>query len=245
MQAPYQENAFDKELAVAASRTHARDDQGPQPRHLAASRLALIVGAAAVLYVAQPVFLPLSIAMLVAFALSPLVTRLRHTGLALLWTVMVVVSATFLVVALLAFVMAGQLGQLVRDLPTFRGNILQKIEGLRQAGGESGLVSRLNEMAAAVGATVEGAMAGDTEGTPLMAVEVVERISAYDLVTSFLLPLVGPVGNAGLVVILVVFMLLEREQLRERFIRLVGSRDLNRTTKVLDEAGTRAHWRTF
>ena len=203
------------------------------------SRLAIIVGAAAVLYVAQAVFLPLAIAMLVAFALSPMVTRLRHTGLALLWTVLAVVSASFLVVALLAFVMVGQLAQLVGNLPTFRGNIMQKIEGLRQAGGESGLVSRLSEMAAAVGATVQGVIPGDKAGPQLMAVEVVERTTVYDLLTAFLLPLVGPVGNAGLVVILVVFMLLERDQLRERFIRLVGSKDLNRTTVVLDEAGTR------
>ena len=222
---------------VAASRTTTRDE--PPPRQMTASRLVIIVGAAAVLYVAQAVFLPLAIAMLLAFALSPLVTRLRHTGLALLWTVMAVVSAAFLVVALLAFVMVGQLAQLVRDLPTFRGNILQKIEGLRQAGGESGLVSRLTEMASAVGETVQGALPGDTAGARLMAVEMVERTTAYDLMTAFLLPLVGPVGNAGLVVILVVFMLLERDQLRERFIRLVGSKDLNRTTKVLDEAGTR------
>ena len=143
---------------VAASRTATRgDDPLLHPRQTTTSRLVVIVGAAAVLYVAQAVFLPLAIAMLVAFALSPLVTRLRHTGLALLWTVITVVTAAVLVVALLAFVMFGQLAQLVANLPTFRGNIMQKIEGLRQAGGESGLVARLTEMAAAVSAAVQGA----------------------------------------------------------------------------------------
>ena len=229
---------------VAASRTATRgDDPLLHPRQTTTSRLVIIVGAAAVLYVAQAVFLPLAIAMLVAFALSPLVTRLRHTGLALLWTVITVVTAAVLVVALLAFVMFGQLAQLVANLPTFRGNIMQKIEGLRQAGGDHGLVARLTEMAAAVSAAVQGVpdagAAGDKVGAQLVAVEVVERTSIYELMTGFLLPLVGPLASAGLVVILVVFMLLERDQLRERFIRLVGSNDLNRTTIVLDEAGTR------
>ena len=226
---------------AAAGRTTTRDEPLLIPRQTTATRLGIIVGAAAVLYVARAVFLPLAIAMLVAFALSPLVTRLRHTGLALLWTVITVVTASFLVVALLAFVMFGQLAQLVANLPTFRGNIMQKIEGLRQAGGDHGLVARLTEMATAVGAAVRGATVdgGDKAGAQLIAVEVVERTSIYDLMTAFLLPLVSPVGTAGLVVILVVFMLLERDQLRERFIRLVGSNDLNRTTIVLDEAGTR------
>ena len=46
-------------------------------------------------------------------------------------------------------------------------------------------------------------------------------------------------ATSGLVVVLVVFMLLERERLRDRFIRLVGSSDLHRTTEMLGEAGSR------
>ena len=201
------------------------------------SRLGVIVAAAAVLYVAQAVFLPLAIAMLLAFALSPLVTRLRRTGLGSLWTVLVVVTASFLVVALFAFVVSGQLAQLAQNLPTFRGNIIQKVEGLRQASGDTGLVSRLSEMFTAIGTTVENVLPGEAADGELMSVQVVERTSAYDLAVSFLLPLVGPVGTAGLVVILVVFMLLEREQLRERFIRLVGASDLYRTTRCWTRRG--------
>ncbi|TIU39128.1 MAG: AI-2E family transporter, partial [Mesorhizobium sp.] len=48
-----------------------------------------------------------------------------------------------------------------------------------------------------------------------------------------------PLGSAGLVIIVVIFMLMEREDLRDRFIRLVGYGDLHRTTQALQDAGKR------
>ena len=216
-----------------------RDEPQPLARQMGGQRVATIIGAAVVLYVAQGVFLPLAIAMLIAFALSPLVTRLRRTGLPMLWTVLAVVAAGGCVVALFAFIVFGQLAQLAENVPTFRGNIIQKVESLKQAGGGNSLISRLSDMAAAVSAQVDAALPGSGEAARPMPVEVVTHTTAYDLMTGLVLPLLGPVANAGLVIILVVFMLLERDQLRERFIRLVGSSDLHRTTEVLEEAGLR------
>ncbi|WP_261331454.1 hypothetical protein [Rhizobium leguminosarum] len=57
---------------------------------------------------------------------------------------------------------------------------------------------------------------------------------------NLLLPLISPFAPAGLVVVLVIFMLLEREDLRDRFIRLIGLGDLHRTTAALQDAGKRA-----
>jgi len=211
----------------------------PQTPQLTGLRLAAIAAAAAVLYLAQAVFLPLAIAMLIAFALSPLVSRLRHTGLPMLWTVVAVVTATGLMVALFAFVVFGQLAQLAISIPTYRGNIIEKVEGLKSTGGDGSVFARLSEMAGAVGASLAGIVPQDETGPAPLPVEVVEHTTAFDIATDLLLPLVGPVATAGLVVILVAFMLLERDQLRERFIRLVGSSDLHRTTEVLEEAGSR------
>ncbi len=208
-------------------------------RQMSGQRVATFIGAAVVLYVAQGVFLPLAIAMLLAFALSPLVTRLRHTGLPMIWTVLAVVAAAGCVVALFAFVVFGQLAQLAENVPTFRGNIIEKLDSLKQAGGGDSLFSRLSDMVAAVSAQVDAAMPGGGGATKPLPVEMITHTTAYDLLTGLVLPLLGPVGNAGLVIILVVFMLLERDQLRERFIRLVGSSDLHRTTEVLEEAGLR------
>lgn len=182
---------------AAADRTEIDDLVLLRSRPSTMSRFGIIVAAATVLYVAQAIFLPMAIAMLVAFALSPLVTRLRRTGLGTLWTVLIVVTASFLVVALFAFVVSGQLAQLAQNLPTFRGNIIQKVEGLRQASGDNGLVSRLTEMVNAIGATVDQVMPGDAADSKVTPVRVVERTSVYDLLTSFLLPLLGPLANAA------------------------------------------------
>jgi predicted PurR-regulated permease PerM len=212
----------------------------PQAPRMTLPRIATIVGAAAVLYVAQDIFLPLAIAMLITFALSPLVTKLRNTGLPLIWTVLVVVTATVAAMTLFTLVVSSQIGQLAQNLPTFRANIIAKVDSLKEAGGEGSLVSRLTEMVTDINAQVGQAMPDDgaTPSRPL-PVEVVEHTSAFDLLTNLVLPLISPIATSGLVIVLVIFMLLEREQLRERFIRLVGSNDLHRTTQVLEDAGAR------
>jgi hypothetical protein len=72
-----------------------------------------------------------------------------------------------------------------------------------------------------------------------MKVEVIERQSPLDVLVNLVGPIISPIATAGLVVVLVIFMLLEREELRDRFIRLIGSNDLHRSTQVLEDAGIR------
>jgi predicted PurR-regulated permease PerM len=226
-------------MTIAAPRTSIEPDF-PLPRRMTLPHSATIIGAAAVLYVAQDIFLPLAIAMLITFALSPLVTKLRQTGLPLIASVLAVVAAAVVAMTLFALVVSSQLGQLAQNLPTFRANIITKVDSLKSAGGEGSLVSRLSEMITAINTQIGAAMPGDgTVVTQPMPVEVVENTTAFDLLMNLVLPLISPVATSGLVIVLVCFMLLEREQLRERFIRLVGSNDLYRTTQVLEEAGSR------
>ena len=217
-----------------------QQDRAVQPGRITLAQLATVVGVATVLYVAQDVFLPLAIAMLVTFALSPLVTALRRRGLPLLWTVLAVVTTAFTTMALFSLVVVSQLAQLAQNLPTFQANILAKVEGLKQTGGDNGVVVRLSDMIAAINSQIGQAL--PVEGTapvPPLPVQVVERSNAVELLQNLVLPLISPIATVGLVVVVVIFMLLERERLRDRFIRLVGSNDLHRTTQVLEEAGGR------
>ena len=178
--------------------------------------------------------------MLVTFALSPLVTALRRRGLPLLWTVLAVVAAAFIAMALFSLVVVGQLAQLAQNLPTFQANILAKVEGLKQAGGDHGIVARLSDMIAAINSQIGQALpTEDAAPVPPLPVQVVEPSNAVELLQNLVLPLFSPIATVGLVVVVVIFMLLERERLRDRFIRLVGSNDLHRTTQVLEEAGGR------
>ncbi|MES2667634.1 MAG: AI-2E family transporter [Pseudomonadota bacterium] len=205
----------------------------------ATERMAIIAVVAVVLFVAQDVFVPLAIAMLITFALSPVVTALRRRGLPMLWTVLAVVLAAFVGIALFSLVVASQLASLAQNLPTFQSNILTKVEGLKAEGGDKGIASRLSDMISAINAEIgTAAPPADEPGAPLK-VEVVDSTNVIDLLQNLVLPLVSPVATVGLVIVVVIFMLLERETLRDRFIRLVGSNDLHRTTQVLEDAGSR------
>jgi predicted PurR-regulated permease PerM len=72
-----------------------------------------------------------------------------------------------------------------------------------------------------------------------MPVEVVNPISAREVASGLLGPLLSPLGTAAIVIVFVIFILLEREDLRNRLIRLVGSQQLNLTTQALDDAAFR------
>jgi len=220
--------------------------EAPQARRMTLSHLAVIVGVAAVLHLGQEVFLPLSIAVLLAFALSPAVTRFRKRGVPLTASVLIVAFLAFSAIAVFSVVVASQLSSLARDLPGFQENILVKLEALKDEGSGNRIVRRLADMAGTINAEISDALPGATSGDPPpragagpMQVEVIERQSPTDTLVNLVLPIVKPVATAGLVVVVVIFMLLEREELRDRFIRLIGSNDLHRTTQVLEDAGSR------
>ncbi|MDB6452870.1 AI-2E family transporter [Falsirhodobacter sp. 20TX0035] len=210
-------------------------------RRISVPTLATIAGVVAIVYFAQSVFLPLAIAMLLTFALSPLATWLRKLGVPNLPAVLIVVTVAFALVCLFVLVVATQLTTLASNLPTFQANIISKVEALRNASSDTSLLRRLSNMIAAINAEVgardTSALARDVV-LPLK-VEVIEQQGIIGMVQSLVLPLVSPIATTGLVIVVVVFMLLERTELRDRFIKLVGSDDLHRTTQVLQEAGRR------
>lgn len=221
----------------------------PYIRRITPPRVLTFVGIAAVLYFAKDVILPLSIAVLITFALSPLVTRLRRLGVPQVLTVLVVVATTFVAVAIFSLILAMQVSQLAQGLPTFQRNIIAKVEALQESSREDGILSRMANMISAINAQIGEVVPSEpTPGTEQanappprdpLPVEVVETTSPVQLLQDLVLPLVSPVATTGLVIVVVIFMLLEREELRDRFIRLLGSNDLHRTTQVLEEAGQR------
>ncbi|RVD12974.1 AI-2E family transporter, partial [Mesorhizobium sp. M4B.F.Ca.ET.017.02.2.1] len=70
-------------------------------------------------------------------------------------------------------------------------------------------------------------------------VEIVAHEKPLEVLQNLVAPLLSPLASAGLVIVVVIFMLMEREDLRDRFIRLVGYGDLHRTTQALQDAGKR------
>lgn len=216
----------------------------PSPR-TALPTFAATAAAVAILYFARDVFLPLAIAVLLTFALAPIVTWLRRLGVPRLPAVIVCVLAAFTMLAIFGFVIATQIGQVAQNVPTYQANIVAKVRSLKEAGSGGGIVDRISGVVERVGQefnqpeSTPAAPAAKSSRPEPLPVEIVSPEKPAEILKDLVLPLIGPLATAGLVVVVVIFMLLEREDLRDRFIRLVGYGDLTRTTQALQDAGRR------
>lgn len=203
---------------------------------------AFVIGA---LYLGRDILVPLAMAALLTFLLSPLVTRLqRWIGRigAVLAVVLLLLGATVGA----GWILTRQVVDLANELPSYKENIRSKLRSIQIP--EGGPFSRAAE---AVEDLKQDLPAGITEGTltpdragemPIQPIPVeVVRGKDQNLETMQVLlsPILGPLGKAGLVLLLLVFMLLQREDLRNRLIRLVGQGRISTTTRAMDDAGSR------
>jgi predicted PurR-regulated permease PerM len=188
-----------------------------------------------VLYWAQAVLVPIALAVLLTFVLTPPVSWLER-WLGRVPAVLAAVTLAFIVLGLAGWGLARQMDHLADDLPIYRVNILAKIADVRGAG-KGGSVEKLQETIEEIKTDLgqSSAPTGTASRPVVVTSELVTGFSGF----SWLGPIVGPVGTAGLVLALVIFMLLERRDLRDRLIGLFGHGRLTVTTKAFDEAGTR------
>jgi predicted PurR-regulated permease PerM len=203
-----------------------------------------LVGVTAILYLGREVFLPLAVALLLTFALAPIVSFLRKRALPKPIAVILTVFIAFAAIALLAAVVATQVTNLAQNIPTYQSNIVAKVHSLKEMGANGGIIDRLSGAVQRVGAELQTSAqpAQPAQIAPKadpLPVEIVSQESTIETLKNVIVPLVSPFATAGLVIVVVIFMLLEREDLRDRFIRLVGYGDVHRTTEALQEAGKR------
>jgi predicted PurR-regulated permease PerM len=188
-----------------------------------------------VLYWAQAVLVPIALAILLSFVLAPPVNWLER-WLGRVPAVLMVVTLVFVVLGLAGWGLARQINNLAEDLPRYRVNILAKIADVRGAG-KGGAVEKLQETFEDI-RTDLGKSDTPKGRAPQSVVVAAEPVAGFPGF-GWLGPIMGPLGTAGLVVALVIFMLLERRDLRDRLIGLFGHGRLTVTTKAFDEAGTR------
>lgn len=188
-----------------------------------------------VLYWAQAVLVPIALAVLLTFVLTPPVGWLER-WLGRVPAVLAAATLVFIVLGLAGWGLARQMDRLADDLPTYRVNILAKIADVRGAG-RGGSVEKLQETIEGIKTDLgQSSAPNGTASRPVVVTsEPVTGFSGF----SWLGPIVGPLGTAGLVLAMVIFMLLERRELRDRLIGLFGHGQLTVTTKAFDEAGTR------
>ena len=189
----------------------------------------------AVLYWTQAVVVPFALAVLLTFLLAPPVSRLQRS-IGRVPGVLVVVLLTFTVLALAGWGLTQQVTSLVQELPGYRQNVREKIRDVRQAS-RGGSVETLQDTVEAIEAEINE---GETRGTSAQPVVVSsEQVSSLWGLPTAIGPWLEPFATAGLVVALVLFMLLERQELRNRLISLFSQGQLAVTTRALDEAGDR------
>jgi predicted PurR-regulated permease PerM len=188
-----------------------------------------------VLYWAQTVLVPIALAILLTFVLSPPVTWLER-WIGRIPAVLAMVTLVFTVLGLAGWGLARQMDHLAEDLPRYRVNILAKIADVRGAG-KGGSVEKLQDAIEEIKTDLgKSELPTGTMSRPFVVTS--EQIAGFSGF-AWLGPIVGPLGTAGLVLAMVIFMLLERRDLRDRLIGLLGHGHLAITTKAFDEAGTR------
>jgi len=185
--------------------------------------------AAAILYLAREVLIPLALAILLSFLLAPVVRRLEHWRLGRIPATLVAVAIAFTAIAGIGYVAARQGLSLAAKLPEYRDNIGAKIRAVR---GQQ--ESTLGKAADAIKQLENEA---STESAPIAVAETAPSPSAA--LVEWVSPFVKPVGTAGAVLIFTILLLLNRESMRERLIGLIGTRRINVTTQALGEASYR------
>lgn len=204
--------------------------------------LALVLG---FLYVAKIVVIPLALAILITFLLAPPVMWLQRHGLR---RIPAVVLATMLALAAVigsGYAVTRQIGDLLDSYPRYEQNITAKIVGLR-ARGREGLIDKMQSVAQRISeqldqTNVRVPAQPRTEADRAQPVRVVSDDGPFRLSQLWTVagPLLEPLADTGLVLVLVIFMLINREDLRDRVIALIGPAQVADTTRALDDAGGR------
>jgi predicted PurR-regulated permease PerM/GAF domain-containing protein len=213
-----------------------------------------IVLAIAGLYFGRDIFVPFALAILLSFALTPLVNWLRRWRLPRIAAVLVAVTLAFILIAGIAFVVGRQLVQLANNLPTYQTTITNKIRSLQASAPDGGIVGKVTTTIQDLGNELSGEekapenpparTPGSRLGRGTAQEPVTVRLEApqakpLEIIQTIVGPLLAPLATAGLVVIFVIFVLLEREDLRDRFIKLAGAGDLQKSTQAINDAAAR------
>jgi predicted PurR-regulated permease PerM len=216
---------------------------------VATAILALII--IMTLYFGREIIIPIGLAILLSFVLAPLVRLLQRMRIPRGLAVVSVVIIAFALIFAMGSLLASQLTQLAGDLPRYQSTITEKIQSFRDTTAGRGTLERASGMLKDLSKELDkpkdagsalGAGANSKTTAPLTPVPVEVRQpdpGALESLQSLISPLLHPLATTGIIIIFVIFILLQREDLRNRLIRLAGSHDLQRTTAALDDAAAR------
>ena len=204
------------------------------------------------LYVAREVLLPLALAILLSFVLTPALLFLRRLKVPRVVGVAIVVTFAFALIFGLGWLMSQQATQLAGDLPALSARARRKNQCASQIGGRfaspreghrsgKGSGTRARQPDARAKSRHRASPPEQAEeGRKPIPVEIHEPppqpLELFQRIAGTVLP---PLATAGIVILFVIFILLQREDLRDRAIRLLGASDMQRTTSAMNDAAER------
>ena len=209
--------------------------------------LRLLIGIG-VLYLGREVLKPIALALLLSFLLAPAVVRLQRWGLGKTFATLLVVALSFLGLTFICWTGFGQAYNLTLELPAYRNNIGTKLRsvtppGLRRFGETERMLGDVTgELIDRNGLQQSRTAPEKSPGSSQhpIAVEVHQpQPTPLEILERTAGSVFRPFATAFIVIVFVIFLLLGREDLRDRLLRLAGSSRLYRTTKALDDAARR------
>ena len=209
-----------------------------------AAVLFIVVVIVATLYVGGEILQPLALAGLLSFVLSPVIRALTRAGLGKTLSVLIAVVSAVGLIVLLSLAMAQQVRNLADDLPRYESNLREKIRTIKSFTVSSGALDKagdtLKELKTELEKDNPPTPQASTLATPQKPIPVqilTPDPALFEQYTSLVSPLIKPVAQTGLVILFLLFILLQREDLRDRVLKLAGTRDLQRSTVAMSDAG--------
>lgn len=209
---------------------------------------ALVVTA---LYVGREVLLPLALAILLSFVLTPMLLLLRRLNIPRVLSVGIVVSVAFAVIFMLGWLLSQQISQLVEDFPRYRSTVSEKISILRSSAESLPILEKASDAVKDLQQELNAPKPKSETGTapapvdadrPQQPIPVEIQDSTRDPLELFQFvagTILSPLATAGIVLLFVIFILLQREELRDKAIRLLSSSDMQRATSAMNDAAER------
>jgi predicted PurR-regulated permease PerM len=223
------------------------------PRTYFSSKLNVLIASAIVvtaLYFGRQILVPIALSLLLSFVLAPGVRLLIRWHVGRITSVLVMVAFTFTAILAVGAVVGTQIGTLAQNLPRYESTVTGKIHSLQDALGQISVLERASRMLRNISdevskpqveeqsTTILGSPNAEPEKPLTVRVEQ-PTLRPLEIILDVIGPVLSQMATIGLVIVFVIFILLQREDLRDRLVRLAGVGDLQRTTQALTDAAER------
>jgi len=205
---------------------------------LTMASIAIVIGG---LYFAKGVLLPFILSVLISFLLTPICNWLEKRRIGRAASVLVAVTLTFSILTTITWIAVTQMSDLARNMAQYQSNIEVKLRSVKSYVGTTlkGMKKTTDTLEESMGSEVVSSQAGGTSMNPYAVKVIPSPPSPLDYFGNIFGPLLEGIVEAGIILVLVLFFLFRREDLRDRFIRLVGQGQVTGTTDALADATSR------